>query len=668
VDYRSDQFAFGSILYEMATGKRAFERGTTAETLTAIIREEPEPVSQLNARIPAPVRWIVERCLAKEPEDRYGTTKDLSRDLAQIRDHLSEAPVSGEITGRHAVEAPRGRRALLPILAGVAVLAAVGAVAFFTGRKTAPPPPLPSFHQLTFRRGAIGSARFAPDGQTVFYGAAWDGGPFEIFSRRPESPESRPFGLTGADVLSISASGEMALSLNRRFISAFSQSGTLARMSVAGGVAPREIQEEVQYADWAPDGKSLAIVRDTGLQSRLEFPVGKLLYETSGWIGSARISPSGNSIAFMNHPSRGDDGGTIDVVDRAGARKTLTVPFESGQGIAWSPLGDEIWFTAAILGNRAMYAVTPAGKMRLLERETGSITLLDVSRTGRVLLTHDTERNMIAGLAPGETRERNLPWLDWSTANDLSSDGKTFLFSESGEGGGPGYSTYIRKTDGSPAVRLGEGAAATLSPDGRFAMAILGLSSTPRIAVYPTGAGEPQILASEGLAISAANWMPDGKRILFLASEPGRGARIYVRDMPEGKPRAITPPGYRFFIRTISPDGKFVSVQGPDRKLYLYPLDGGEPKSLEGLTAADTPVGWTADGRALYVFRRDEMPVKVYRFDVSTGKRELWREIAPSDGAGVTQIARVYPTPDGKAYIYSFSRVLSDLYVVEGIK
>ena len=257
VDFRSDQFSLGSILYELATGRRAFRRDTSAETLTAIIREEPRPIAQVNLRVPAPFRWIVERCLSKEPDGRYASTRDLARDLAMVREHLSEMG-SGETPAAQA--APASAEAALP-----------------------------TFQRLSFRRGTILSARFAPDGRTVVYGASWDGEPVRLFSTRPESPESSPLGLPAAEVLSISRSGQMALSLDRRWAGRFIWSGTLAQAPLVGG-APRELADDVQWADWAPDGSSLAVVlRDAG-KTRLEYPIGNVLYETAGWISHPRVS------------------------------------------------------------------------------------------------------------------------------------------------------------------------------------------------------------------------------------------------------------------------------------------------------------------------------------------------------------------------------------------
>ncbi|HKF45070.1 MAG TPA: protein kinase, partial [Thermoanaerobaculia bacterium] len=606
LDFRSDQFSFGSILYEISTGKRAFQRDTTAETLTAIIREEPEPVGAINPKAPAPLRWIVERCLAKDPEERFGTTRDLARDLASIRDHLSDTAV---VSGEAAPAAPARRVRLWPILLGsAAAVAAAAIVSFWLGRNAGKTQP-PSFRQLTFRRGTISSARFAPDGQTVVYGTSIDGKPAEIFVSRPESPESRPFGMPGASVLAVSKSGEMAVSLGYHSVGPFMASGTLARMSVAGGAAPREILEDVQWADWAPDGTSLAIVREIAGRNRLEFPIGKSLYETPGWISNLRVSPGGEEVAYIDHPARGDDGGFVAVVDRTGKRKSLSKSFETAQGLAWDPGRGEIWFTAARSGsNRALYAVDLSGRERLVARIPGTLTLHDVSSGDRLVMTRDIDRQEALGWSAGDPKERDLSWLDWTNLRGLTPDGKTVLFSESGEGGGAGYSVYVRKADGSPAVRLGEGSAQGISPDGKYVLTINHLATEPQVVLYPTGAGETKALPREGLRAESGNWLPDGKQIVLTASEAGRGSRLFLWDLSGGKPRAISPEGYRGFTDGIAPDGKHAAVRGPDQRLYLYPVAGGEPIAVAGANAADTPLGWSGDGRLLYVYSRGELP------------------------------------------------------------
>jgi hypothetical protein len=660
-DYRSDLFAFGAILFEMLSGQRAFRGDTAADTMSAILTKEPPDLSATNRDIHPGLDRIVRHCLEKNPEERFHSAHDLAFDL----EALSGISAASAAAARTAI-LPTKRRVPLLALVAIAGSAALLFAGILIGKKLGFQP-TPSFHQLTFRRGEISTARFAPDGQTILYAASWDGKLVEVFLNRRERPESRSFGLVGADVLSISRAGEMAVSLDRHVSGPFMRSGTLAQMGVAGGGAPRQILEDVQWGDWAPDNNSLAIVREVGAHRQLEFPIGKVVYRTDGWISHARVSPNGELIAFLDHPVLGDDGGHAAVVDRAGKKRTLSELFATIFGLAWSPKGDEVWFTAAPYGfNRGIYAVTLTGNQRLLSRVTGNLTLQDVSHDGVALVSHDVLRAGIIALPAGEEKERDLSWLDWSLLRSLSADGKTIFFAESGEGGGVGYSLYVRGTDGSPAVRLGEGGPAALSPDAKWALGILRPTTDAALIAYPTGTGEARRLPMDNLKVQEADWTPDGKRIVAEATEPGHGTRLYIRDFAGGKARPITPEGYRLFVNGISPDGKAVAVRGPDDRLYLYPLEGGEPTPLPGLTTLDRPIGWTNDGR-LYVFRR-EAPARVYRYDLKTGQKELWKELMPRDGAGVSEIARAVPTPDGKAYAYAYIRTLSDLYLVEGLK
>ena len=658
VDYRSDQFSFGSILYEMATGRRAFQRKTGAETLAAIIREEPEPIGQLNPKAPAPVRWIIERCLVKEPEERYTSTKDLARDLRSVREHLSETSVSAL-----ALAAGRSRPGLPGWLvpAGLALLAGL-LLGVFGGKiagTTKPPTAETNFQRLTFRRGSILSARFAPDGQTVIYGAAWEGNPIEIFATRPESPVSRSLGLPSADILSISSAGELAISLGRRFVLGWESAGTLAQLPLDGG-APREVLEGVQEADWTPDGKSLALVRRVGDSRRLEFPVGKVLYQTAGWISHPRVSPDGNLVAFIDHPLRGDNVGRVMVVDSSGKNRLTGPP--AGTGLAWSPRGDEIWFTGA-----ALQAVTLSGKVRHVAGFPGGVTLLDIARDGRVLFNRINWRREIVGLAPGESRERNLTWLDWSFPVDLSRDGKFLLFVEQNEGARGGYLSYLRKTDGSPAVLLGQAFAWGLSPDGKWALTVGGVGSQ-QLTLLPAGPGQPKPLPEAGITYQGANWFPDGRRVLLMGNEPARGVRLYVQDVAGGKPRAITPEGVSFFTQGITPDGRSVAARSPEQRILLYPIEPGEPQAIPGISPEDVPIRWTADGRSLYVLGPGDLPAKIYIVDVSSGRRTLWKELTPPDPAGVLTIGPIFITPDGKSYAYSYRRTLEDLYLAEGLR
>jgi Tol biopolymer transport system component len=468
-------------------------------------------------------------------------------------------------------------------------------------------------------------------------------------------------------LLAVSSSGEMALELRPKNVD-FSWVGTLAQAPLAGG-APRELLEGVQWADWSSDGKSLAIVRDYGGKNRLEFPIGKSLYETAGFISHPRVSASGDRVAFLDHPLQGDDGGSVAVVDGAGKKETLSQGWASIYGLSWAPGDREIWFTAAHSGgNRSLHAVSLAGHERLLAKAPGALTLQDVAPDGRVLLNRDQTRLGVLALAPGETKERDLSWLDWSLVRGLSADGKTLLFDESGQGGGPNYSIYVRKTDGSPAVRLGEGAAFALSPDGKGVVAQPPGPVPRQLVLLPTGVGEPKRLTGDAINHNFAKFFPDGRRIVFAGNEAGRGLRLYVQDLAGGAPRPISPEGVRGYTIAVSPDGRAVSTIGPDGRTWSYPVEGGEPRPIEGLSAGEALLQWSLDGRFFYARSLGSLPARVFRVERETGQRELWRELMPSDPAGAAAIFGPLVSADGKSYAYSYARDLSDLYLVEGIR
>jgi Tol biopolymer transport system component len=444
--------------------------------------------------------------------------------------------------------------------------------------------------------------------------------------------------------------------------------GTLAQAPLAGGT-PRELLEGVEWADWSPDGKSLAIVRHFGGKERLEFPIGRSLYETAGFITHPRISSRGDLVAFLDHPIEGDDGGVVAVVDGSGKKRTLSGHWNSAFGLSWAPGGREIWFTAARTGgNRSLHAVSLNGRERLLAKAPGILTLQDVASDGRALLNRDLARLGILALAPGETKERDLSWLDWSLVRDISADGRTLLFDESGQGGGPNYSVYIRKTDGSPAVRLGDGAAYALSPDGKWVASSPPGPPPQPLVLLPTGPGEPKRLAGDQISHNWVRFFPDGRRVLFSGNEAGRGTRLWVQDLAGGPPRPVSPEGVRGYPLVVSPDGRFVSTTGPDRRPWLYPVQGGQPVAVEGLAAGEALTQWSPDGQFLYARDISSLPARIFRVERATGRRELWKELMPSDPAGVLAIFGAQASADGRSYAYTYARNLSDLFLVEGVR
>jgi serine/threonine protein kinase len=661
-DARSDIFSFGAILYEMLSGKRAFHGDSAADTMSAILREEPPDLSVTNQAIPPGLDRIVRHCLEKSPEQRFHSAHDVAFALEAL---------SGLSTSR--LEPSKARiPSRLPSKLVLAALLAVLAIGLFAGRLIwrAGSQSTPTFQRLTFRRGPIESARFAPDGNTVIYSASWDGARKpEIYSTRLESPESLQLDLPNRWIESISRAGEMLVLNPLHYAVGYAVTGTLSQAPLSGS-SSRELLEDVADADWSPEGASMAVVRAPHWRYRLEFPAGKVLYETSGYVSHPRVSPRGDAVAFLDHPIFGDDRGSVAIVDLAGKKKTLSGVWESTQGLAWSASGREIWFTATRAGSaRSLYAVTPEGRERPVLTTPGGLVLQDVSRAGRVLLVQESARVGFLAMIPGQARERDLSGLEWSFSPFLSDDAKEAVFTEQGEAGGPGYSVYVRKLDGSAAVRLGAGIALALSADGKWVLTSQIQTTPGTIALLPTGAGQPKTFPKDSIDRASATFgafLPDGKRIAFNGHEAGKPPRAYVQDLEGGPARPVTPEGVTG--RLVSPDGKFLLTETPGKGYGLAPLEGGPSVPIRGLEPNETPLRWTADGRSLFVGGDREIPARVYRLDLATGRREVWKEFTPGDPTGITGIGPSSISADGNTILFGYFHILSDLYVAEGLK
>lgn len=558
---------------------------------------------------------------------------------------------------------PRRKPILLITLAVVAVGILVGS-GVLIGHHLAKPQS-PSFQRLTVRRGTIFVARFAPDGHNVIYSASWDGAPTEIFSTSSKFPGARSLGLTSTELLSVSSSGELAVlqSINMRFM--LTAQGILGQVALTGG-SPRQIAENVECADWGPDGKTLAVSRDLGSVHRIEFPLGHVLYETSGWSSHLRISPKGDQIAFLDHPTYRDDRGDVAVIDLSGHKKTLSTGWETAEGLAWSPDGKEIWFSAAKEGlERRIYAVDLSGHQRLVYRAPGGVTLQDIAPDGRVLLTRDEQRAGIMALAPGATKEQEVSWLDWSLPADLSADGNTLLFDEQGEESGPNYTVAIRNLRGDAPIPLGEGMAGGLSPDGKWAASVDGYN---QLLLLPTGVGTTKRLDKGNIQqfTHGVQWLPDGKQIIFSGNLPGHAVRCFIQNVDGGGPRPVTPEGFAFCH--VSPDGKL--ILGSDlrgHEVRLFPIDGGEPRQIPGLLP-DEMFLWTSDPNFLYVFKWKQLPLRVYRLDIRNGQRQLFKELRPIDVSGLCDLDKVIFSADGRSYVYGYTQTFSELYQTTGLK
>jgi tRNA A-37 threonylcarbamoyl transferase component Bud32 len=666
VDHRSDLFSFGAVLYEMLTGRRAFQRDTAAETMTAILREDPPELDASGVRDSPILDRIVRHCLEKKPEQRFQSATDIAFDLETFSGATGTRKV-GSAGAPRSVSAIR--LLVIPALAAVVI----GAAAFLVGRGGRAG--LPHFERLTYRRGTVRAARFSADGRSVYYGALWDGQPADVYSSQPGQPESKPLGLPGASFVSVSAGGELALKLRSRAWNG-SLSGMLARSPVSGG-APREVVDNVVDADWAADG-SIVILKDTpDLGSRIERPPGTVVFQGKTHIWRIRVSPDGNRIAFVEESG---GGASLIVVDRKGARHALArLPADSG--LAWSKRGDEIWYSEADSSEGStIHAISLAGRDRAVVRLPGIFQVHDRSPDGTLLVEAVESTSNVLFRGEHDSAERPLSWLSASMAMDITRDGRTLLLNQLGGGGAAGGSITVRSTDGSPPVNLGNGSGTMFSADGRFVVG----SSSPNsarattdgnaIVLTPVGAGAPRTIAVPALAMIRSAWFfPDGKRLLILGKPADGLPRYYVMSIDSPSLRPVSPPGYDAFFgaRPISPDGtRFVALIGDPGSLSIkiLPVDGGEPKELAGFEQGDVVTGWSGDGGSVFAYRRNQIPIPVYRIDLNTGKRELWKELSPADSAGVEGGYGVVVAQDDHSYAYNFDRTLSTLYLVEGLR
>jgi Tol biopolymer transport system component len=632
VDHCSDVFSFGAILYELLSGRTAFKRDTASDTMAGIMRDEPPDLSESGRNILPALDYIVRHCLEKEPGARFRSAHDLAFALETFA------------SSGHVEAAKPGAAAL---------------------RRTSL-----AFRRLTFRNGFVSSARFTPDGHAVVYGAAWEGRPIEVFTSRLESPESRSLGLPPANLLAISRSGEMALSMGCRHTFWHQASGTLARSSLSGG-GVRLLRENAGHADWAADGSSLAFVHFVSRRCNLEYPAGRVLYQTTEWISRPRVSKSGRHVVFIEHSARGHTDGDVCVVDDKGRMRVLAASLTCASGLAWSPFGEEIWFSGIDENQRhGVWAVDLDGRRRPLLEHSHRVWLHDVTEDGRALLTIGTLRAEAHAGGEEESRETALSWFDGSFVTDITRDGKQIVFFEGHEAENPHYATYLRGVDGSPAVRLGPGVSTRISPDGRWVLATR-FRPEPDLLLYPTGLGETKSLRSPEIErYHWAGWHPDGEQVFVIGSKSGGTRGLFQGRCSGGSWSRVWEEGIELESDAgppIAPDGKRLALRQPDYGSVILDVKSGTATPLTSLSREDEPIQFDDTGQMLYVAHIVSPDLRIDRLDLGTGERLILREIRPSDPAGVLATSTPVVTPDGERYAYTLMRQLTDLFVVEGL-
>ncbi len=657
LDFRSDQFAFGSVIYEMATGLRAFAGETRPEVLAAIIREEPEPVASVSPKVPAPVRWIIERCLAKSPGDRYASTEDLARDLRGAETHLPElSSVSG--AGPPAAAAPTRRTLRAAALLLAACLLGV-AGAWLFARRSVRTAVVPSFQRVTFQRGNILHGRFAPDGQTVLYSASWEGSPTEIYSTRVDGTESRPLGLKKTDLLAVSGSGELLVLVGSDALKSPGGTGTLARVPLSGG-APRELVEQVHAADWLTGGAAAVQRHIDYNHDELQIPAGTRRLDYSG--SAPRSSRDGRQVVIARQTGAG---GEVVVLDDAG-RILWSASANTLQAV-WHPSG-EVWYSREAGEKPGLYALSRGGRTRPILRASGWI-LHDIAPDGRLLLERAIERASLRVHLAGDAKERELSWLDGSALVGVSTERGALVFSETYEAGTRAGGVYLRALDGSPAVRIADGTATAFSEDGRWAL-VRSVGSPPRYSVVPTSAGQPVALDVGGANLVAASFLPgEEPSLLATIGESGdRGELAIVT--PKSVRKLGISPGFTENAVAVSPDGGAFAYRRGSREIALCRFAEAGCRKIS-LASDEAPIQWSADGRFLYLrsFGVGRIPVPVSRYEIATGVETDWLALGPEDATDFIDVGGVFISRDGKSYAFDALAIHdSSLFVVDGLR
>ena len=653
-DARSDIFSFGAMLYEMLTGKRAFKRDTSAETMTAILREEPPELNDTGWQGPLGLQRILGRCLEKNIERRFQSASDLAFAIESL---------SGTSSAK-SVAQPKAGRVWLPWAATALGVLVLGAGVWLVGRWSATKAQ-PKFTRLTYQQGYLSNARFAKDGGTVVYSAQWNSDPLQIYSVRVEFPQSVKVDLPSATLLALSSSGDLELAVDPVYESNFLD-GTMAQAQMAGGT-PRAQEKDVIAADYAPDGKTLALVRQANRKVQLEYPAGKVIYTTAGYLDYVRISPSGKKVAFLEHPVYGDDRGWVSVVDEAGSHKQLTKEFSAAQGLAWSRTGKEIWFTAAEQTDLQLYGVSLSGKQREILKTPQRTRLMDIAADGRVLLSNEQFRTEITGIDPATGKERRgLEWFNGSLMGDILPDGKAIVFVEWGGPAGSLYLMVYRKLDGSAPVALGPGASPKFSPDGTTAAAPI-LTRPPEVALHPVGTGESRRLpVGDIVSLVSAAWFPDGRHLLLIGATEGQPLRTYEMDLEGGKPQPLGPPDFTGVA--VAKDEKRIAGRNASGEVVVFDRETQKAQVIPGVEPQEQLEEWTEDGQALLVSTATPWEARMYRVEGVTGKRTLLQAVELSEKAGSVSNLRLRYAEDSKTYVYNSRRILGTMYVVEGLE
>jgi hypothetical protein len=661
-DARTDIFALGTLVYEMATGRRAFEGKSKTSLIAAILSTQPPPISQVAPVMPPALDHVVRRCLAKDPADRWQSAHDLALALENLSSGSSgTAPITASFARRN-----RRTTALGAALAAILlVAAALGGWAALGG-----PHPQPTFKRLTFFRGSLDRAAFANLGQTIVYSARVDGQPSSLFSLSSGAAEPLRLGPPGTHLLSVSSRNDLLVLRNPR-LWAGRNYGTLAQATVSG-TGLRDLAEGVYEADWAADGQSFAMERASGVRNAvdIEFPAGRPLHRSVGSGGRVRVSPDGRRLLLFV----GDFGGNaveLKLLGLDGKVETVARGPRSGSAL-WARSGREILLAEHDGDQTTLVEVGLSGARKTLWRGAGRFELEAADEAGRLLLSRQEREEQAEASGGDGSFPRSLSWLKSTAVNAISGDGRTLLFTASGTGGGLD-GIYLRKAGEANPVRLSGGNACDLSPDGKW---VLGATSNEQFRLIPTGAGTVQDLDT-GPGKGSQGWfLPDGRNLLLDKSLADGSMQMVLYDLDTRQSSPAAPSGFSSFTgeRPLSPDGTRMALYtvaegATEPSFWIFSVGGEHGERLKGSHSnREVLLGWSEDGQGVLVFERGTIPAQIIRVDVATGRRQPWRTFTPVDPAGVHGLDNFEMSRDGRFVIFNYRRTLSQLYLVEGLQ
>ncbi len=659
VDSRTDIYSLGCVVYEMLVGEPPFV-GPTAQSIVAkVITEAPKSLTGQRRTVPPHVDDAIRTALEKLPADRFATAALFAESLK----NANSSSYAATHRPTHATRTTRSR-SLVWAGAGLAAIALVAA-AYQMGRRASAPAITSalSMAQRTYRVQSIFSARYGATGDAVFYSAS-DGDVPMIYSLTSAYPLPRPVSDSGTHLLSVSSKDEMAVLVRAMLVHHRVFTGTLARLPSGGG-SPRELLTSVTDADWSPDGSQLAVVHEVNGKDRLEYPIGTVLYETQGYLSDLRVSPDGKRIAFLEHTQKGDNRGAVALIDLEGAHDLLTPQYSAVEGLAWTPSGSLTFSASDAGGISTLSEVTVGGRLTPGIPGVGNATIHDIARDGRRLIVREDYFKRIWAKQAADDAPKDLSWLDVSFFPIISGDGSLLAFGDGSTVAGNNYATMLRRTDGSAAVRLGEGAVLAMSRDKQWVMSALP-TAPMQLMMYPTGAGSPRRLDNgEFVSIDYAAFLGDGNSIVVCGNEAGKASRCYERQVAEGKFRPFTPDGVRSMV--ASPDAQSIVARIGDSYRRILIRDGTS-QAVPGLTSNDLVIRFSPDGKSLWARQVSVAPLRIEAIDLRTGARSRLLPDIGTQRTVVLSAPDVSLADDPRTYAYMEREHASYLFELKGMR